>query len=221
MCKPDRNTAVMIIKHKIRRAIDWINIKGKLAICLCTGISLGIFFSEESCSRKDLAESFDQEPLDLHIVIGAEVRKPLFLMDHCIGWSGLDHLFAGFADQTLDRTVSGIHSFLRIFFDLRCGIFSHCFRYRTIHGRILLHFICAERFLLLIRGSPRCYIPAAKPADRSLDFSTCTVKAPVPDTTEEPANGIKTQIRKLERSKLEKQLAELYSKGKQETDLKT
>lgn len=112
MCKPDRNTAVMIIKHKIRRAIDRINIKGKLAICLCTGISLGIFFSEESCSRKDLAESFDQEPLDLHIVIGAEVRKPLFLMDHCIGWSGLDHLLpASRIRRSIARYLESIRSF--------------------------------------------------------------------------------------------------------------
>ena len=214
------DAAVMIIKHKVRRAIDWIYVKGKFTFCLRTRVALRIFLTKESRPRQYLTETSDQESLYFHIIVRAEICQSLFLVNHGIRRSRLDHFLSGIADQALNRTISCIHSLSGISSVPGNQFFSHGFRYRTVHGQVLLHFICAGRFLLLIHGYPRCYIPAAKPADRSLNFLTCTVKAPVPDTTEEPTNSIKEQIRKLERSKLEKQLAELYSKGKQETDLK-
>ena len=209
MCQTNRYTTVMIIKHKVRSSIDRIYVESKFTLCISTGISFCVFFPEESSSRKNLTQTFDQKSLDCCIIICTEICKPLFFMDIFLTRSRLQHFLTGFSYQFLDCSISRLRTFRgnRIF---RKASLYDCNSFRSVFH------IC-----FFLHGTfPRDNIPAPDFLHAVNNSVSGSLKSPVDHSAKHSAKCIKDKIRQLECSNLQKQLAGFNSKRKAEADFK-
>ena len=201
MGQTNRHTAVMIIKHKVRSSIDRIYVESKFTLCISTGVSFRVFFPEESSSRKNLTQTFDQKSLDCRIIICTEICKSLFFMDIFLTRSRLQHFLSGFSYQFLDCSISWFRTFRRNRLFRKASLYD-CNSFRSVFH------IC----FLLCDIFPRDNIPAAYSLHAENNSFSGSLKSPVDHSTEHSAKRIKEKICQLKRSNFQKKLAGFNSK---------
>ena len=201
MGQTNRHTAVMIIKHKVRSSIDRIYVESKFTLCISTSVSFRVFFPEESSSRKNLTQTFDQKSLDRCIIIRAEICKSLFFVDIFLTRSRLQHFLSGFSYQFLDCSISWFRTFRRNRLIRKASLYS-CNSLRSVFH------IC-----FFLHGTfPRDNIPAAYSLHAENNSFSGSLKSPVDHSTEHSAKRIKEKICQLKRSNFQKKLAGFNSK---------
>ena len=201
MRQTNRYTTVMIIKHKVRGSIDRIYVESKFTLCISTGVSFRVFFPEESSSRKNLTQTFDQKSLDRCIIIRAEICKSLFFVDIFLTRSRLQHFLSGFSYQFLDCSISWFRTFRRNRLFRKASLYD-CNSFRSVFH------IC----FLLCDIFPRDNIPAAYSLHAENNSFSGSLKSPVDHSTEHSAKRIKEKICQLKRSNFQKKLAGFNSK---------
>ena len=201
MGQTNRHTAVMIIKHKVRSSIDRIYVESKFTLCISTSVSFRVFFPEESSSRKNLTQTFDQKSLDCRIIICTEICKSLFFMDIFLTRSRLQHFLSGFSYQFLDCSISWFRTFRRNRLFRKASLYD-CNSFRSVFH------IC----FLLCDIFPRDNIPAAYSLHAENNSFSGSLKSPVDHSTEHSAKRIKEKICQLKRSNFQKKLAGFNSK---------
>ena len=201
MGQTNRHTAVMIIKHKVRSSIDRIYVESKFTLCISTSVSFRVFFPEESSSRKNLTQTFDQKSLDCRIIICTEICKSLFFMDIFLTRSRLQHFLSGFSYQFLDCSISWFRTFRRNRLFRKASLYD-CNSFRSVFH--ICFFLC-DIF-------PRDNIPAAYSLHAENNSFSGSLKSPVDHSTEHSAKRIKEKICQLKRSNFQKKLAGFNSK---------
>ena len=201
MRQTNRYTTVMIIKHKVRSSIDRIYVESKFTLCISTGVSFRVFFPEESSSRKNLTQTFDQKSLDCRIIICTEICKSLFFMDIFLTRSRLQHFLSGFSYQFLDCSISWFRTFRRNRLFRKASLYD-CNSFRSVFH--ICFFLC-DIF-------PRDNIPTAYSLHAENNSFSGSLKSPVDHSTEHSAKRIKEKICQLKRSNFQKKLAGFNSK---------